>query len=115
MPLEDAVHDHGAGLDHGPDLFPVHLLGHARAGVPDESGDLFQRNATVGEQRHEAVPEHGYRSPWASPPLIAEASGPMVYLLMSYSQAEEVSEYAAQLARSHGLVCFDPQGETLRP
>jgi hypothetical protein len=39
----------------------------------------------------------------------------MVYLLMSYNQAEEVSEYAAQLAQSHELVCFDPQGEDLRP
>lgn len=52
---------------------------------------------------------------WASPPVIDEASGPIVYLLMSYSKAEEVSEYAAALAREHGLVCFDPQGECLRP
>lgn len=52
---------------------------------------------------------------WASPPVIDEASGPIVYLLMSYSQAEEVSGFAAALAREHGLVCFDPQGECLRP
>lgn len=52
---------------------------------------------------------------WASPPVINEASGPFVYLLMSYDDAEEVSEYAAVLAREHGLVCFDPQGECLRP
>ncbi|MFD5406438.1 hypothetical protein [Streptomyces griseorubiginosus] len=52
---------------------------------------------------------------WASPPVIEEASGPIVYLLMSYGKAEEVSEYAATLAREHGLVCFDPQGECLRP
>ncbi|MET7727486.1 hypothetical protein [Streptomyces mirabilis] len=52
---------------------------------------------------------------WASPPVIDEASGPIVYLLMSYSKAEEVSEYAAALAREHGLVCFDPQGGCLRP
>lgn len=52
---------------------------------------------------------------WASPPVIEEASGPIVYLLMSYGQAEEVSEYAAELAREYGLVCFDPQGECLRP
>ncbi|MFD5630845.1 hypothetical protein [Streptomyces sp. NPDC127072] len=51
---------------------------------------------------------------WASPPVIEEASGPIVYLLMSYGEAEEVSEYAAMLAREHGLVCFDPQGECLR-
>ena len=52
---------------------------------------------------------------WASPPVVEEASGPIVYLLMSYGKAEEVSEYAAALARKHGLVCFDPQGECLRP
>lgn len=51
---------------------------------------------------------------WASPPVINEASGPIVYLLMSYSKAEEVSEYAASLAREHGLVCYDPQAESLR-
>lgn len=66
-------------------------------------------------ERYPEDDQDGYRSTWASPPLIDEASGPMVYLLMSYSQAEEVSECAAQLARSNGLVCFDPQGETLRP
>ncbi|MFJ2171408.1 hypothetical protein ACIOHE_00650 [Streptomyces sp. NPDC087851] len=52
---------------------------------------------------------------WASPPVIEEASGPIVYLLMLYGKAEEVSEYAATLAREHGLVCFDPQEEYLRP
>ncbi|MFS0691243.1 hypothetical protein [Streptomyces nitrosporeus] len=52
---------------------------------------------------------------WASPPVIEEASGPMVYLLMSYGKAEEVSGFAAALARGHGLICFDPQEECLRP
>lgn len=52
---------------------------------------------------------------WASPPVLDEASGPIVYLLMSYGKAEEVSEYAAALAHEHGLICFDPQGECLRP
>ncbi|MER6445520.1 hypothetical protein [Streptomyces venezuelae] len=52
---------------------------------------------------------------WASAPVIDEASGPIVYLVMSYGKAEEVSDYAAALAREHGLVCFDPQGECLRP
>jgi hypothetical protein len=51
---------------------------------------------------------------WASPPVIDEASGPIVYLTMAYSQAEEVSEHAASLAREHGLVCYDPQAESLR-
>ncbi|MBW8707428.1 hypothetical protein MBT84_48115 [Streptomyces sp. MBT84] len=57
----------------------------------------------------------GHSVVWASPPVLEEASGPIVYLLMSYGKAEEVSEYAAALAREHGLVCFDPQGECLRP
>ncbi|WP_307524443.1 hypothetical protein [Streptomyces umbrinus] len=52
---------------------------------------------------------------WASSPVIDEASGPIVYLLMSYGKAEEASQYAASLARDLGLVCFDPQGECLRP
>ncbi len=52
---------------------------------------------------------------WASSPVIDEASGPIVYLLMSYGKAEEVSEYAAALARERELVCFDPQGERLQP
>ncbi|MFI0960594.1 hypothetical protein ACH4S8_04095 [Streptomyces sp. NPDC021080] len=63
----------------------------------------------------ERYPDDVARSVWASPPVIEEASGPMVYLLMSYSKAEEVSEYAAVLAHEHGLICFDPQGECLRP
>ncbi|MEH0416161.1 hypothetical protein [Streptomyces sp. B21-083] len=62
----------------------------------------------------ERYPEDDHDSPWASPPVIDEASGPIVYLLVSYSRAEEVSEYAAALAREYGLICFDPQGETLR-
>ncbi|WP_432172957.1 hypothetical protein [Streptomyces sp. Tue6028] len=52
---------------------------------------------------------------WASPPVLNEASGPIVYLLMTYGKAVEVSDYAASLAREHGLACFDPQWECLRP
>lgn len=62
----------------------------------------------------ERYPDDVPRSVWASPPVMDEASGPIVYLLMTYSSAEEVSEDAAALAREHGLVCYDPQGETLR-
>lgn len=39
----------------------------------------------------------------------------MVYLLMSYGEAEEVSKHTAALAREHGLFCFDPQKGCLRP
>jgi hypothetical protein len=52
--------------------------------------------------------------PWSAGPLIDNASGPIVYLSMVYSQAGEVSEGAAQLAAEHGLVCFDANRSALR-
>jgi hypothetical protein len=39
-----------------------------------------------------------------------EASGPIVYLTMSYGKADEVPEYAAALARAHGLVLLRSAG-----
>jgi hypothetical protein len=54
-------------------------------------------------------------SPWATSPLAGEARGALVYFSMVYSRADEASGFAAQLAREHGLVCFDPQLECLRP
>ncbi|MFF8975156.1 hypothetical protein [Streptomyces sp. NPDC014995] len=53
-------------------------------------------------------------SPWAAGPLIGGAGGPLVYFPMSWSRAEEVSAWAAALADSMGLVCFDPQQNRLR-
>ncbi|MEU2289055.1 hypothetical protein ABZ614_45505 [Streptomyces sp. NPDC013178] len=41
---------------------------------------------------------------WSSPPVMDEASGPIVDLCMSYGRAEGVSEHAASLALEHGLV-----------
>ena len=54
-------------------------------------------------------------SPWSTGPLIGEAAGPLIYFPMRYSMAEEASAYAAHLAASMGLVCFDPQLRLLRP
>ncbi|MBB1242938.1 hypothetical protein GL263_05060 [Streptomyces durbertensis] len=54
-------------------------------------------------------------SPWSTSPLINEASGPLVYFPMRFSMADEASAYAADLARSTGLVCYDPQWRRLRP
>ncbi|MEV6614962.1 hypothetical protein AB0N31_14075 [Streptomyces sp. NPDC051051] len=53
-------------------------------------------------------------SPWAAGPLIGGAGGPLVHFPMSWSRAEEVSAWAAALADSMGLVCFDPQQNRLR-
>ncbi|MFJ2087616.1 hypothetical protein OG400_19140 [Micromonospora ureilytica] len=47
--------------------------------------------------------------------LIDEASGPMLYLTIPFNRSDEVSAGAAQMAADHGLVCYDPQWEHLRP
>jgi hypothetical protein len=54
-------------------------------------------------------------SPWSTGPLIGEARGPLIYFPMRWSMAEEASAYAAAVADSMGLVCFDPQESQLRP
>jgi hypothetical protein len=57
----------------------------------------------------------GADSPWSDGPLIDNASGSVFYFGMVFSMADEASEFAAQLARDRGLVCFDPQEGRLRP
>ena len=54
-------------------------------------------------------------SPWSDGPLLGNASGPMVYLGIVYSRADDVSPVVADVAAEHGLVCFDPQTQHLRP
>ncbi|MET7710322.1 hypothetical protein [Micromonospora sp. NPDC005413] len=60
-----------------------------------------------------AVLTEGRASGWGS--LLDDASGPMIYLTMPYGLAGELSVEAARLAAEHGLVCYDPQSEHLRP
>lgn len=50
-------------------------------------------------------------SPWAGGPLIDDATGPLVYLTIVHSRAEEMRSFVAAKAQEHGLVCFDPQTE----
>ncbi|WP_127480686.1 hypothetical protein [Nocardioides pantholopis] len=57
----------------------------------------------------------GEDSPWADGPLIGNASGSSIHFSLVWSAAEEASEFAARLAHDHGLVCYDPQREALRP
>ncbi|WP_398856564.1 MULTISPECIES: hypothetical protein [Streptomyces] len=47
--------------------------------------------------------------------MIDEAGGPLVYFAMRWSMAEEASAYAAAVAESMGLVCFDVRLNRLRP
>jgi hypothetical protein len=50
--------------------------------------------------------------PWSVTP---EPAGPFLYLCVVWSMAGEVSAYAAELAASMRLVCYDPQSEALLP
>ena len=59
--------------------------------------------------------DEGEDSPWADGPMMDNAFGSAIYFSMMWSRAEEASAWAAQLAGEHGLICFDPQTETLRP
>ncbi|MFC9426776.1 hypothetical protein [Streptomyces sp. NPDC056987] len=54
-------------------------------------------------------------SPWSAGPLMDCAGGRLVYFAMRWSMAEEASAYAAAVAESMGLVCFDVQQDRLRP
>ena len=60
-------------------------------------------------------PEAEEPSPWGTNSLVDDASGWFVYLTLSWSMAEEASAFAADIARQHGLICYDPQRECLRP
>lgn len=57
----------------------------------------------------------GEDSPWADGPLIGNANGSFIYFAMVWSRCEEASEFAARTAAAHGLICYDPQSQTLRP
>ena len=59
--------------------------------------------------------EAGEDSPWADGPLIGNAFGEAILFSMVWSRAEEASDFASRLAAQHGLVCYDPQSEGLRP
>ncbi|MGW0578396.1 hypothetical protein ACWD25_21040 [Streptomyces sp. NPDC002920] len=69
---------------------------------------LLERWCDITEDEEET-------SPWSVGPLIKSASGPLMYFGMGWSRAEEASAYAADLADSMGLVCFDVQENRLRP
>lgn len=54
-------------------------------------------------------------SPWSVSPLMSDAIGWFVYFPMQWSRAREASAFAAEVAKQHGLICYDPQTESLRP
>lgn len=50
-------------------------------------------------------------SPWAMGPEIGDAFGSCIYITMTYRGAKYAAPTIAMEARSHGLVCYDPQYE----
>ncbi|WP_369229464.1 hypothetical protein AB5J56_02255 [Streptomyces sp. R21] len=52
-------------------------------------------------------------SPWSDGPLIDNASGPLFSFGMVFSKYQEAVSVAAALARTLGLMCFDPQDRRL--
>ena len=68
--------------------------------------ELLARFPDIGEPG-------GDLSPWSDGPLINNASGPIMYFGFALGLAQLGAPFAANVAASHGLVCFDPQTETL--
>lgn len=52
-------------------------------------------------------------SPWSDSPLILNAAGNGIYFGMVWSKVEEAAPFAVETALNLGLVCFDPQEESL--
>ncbi|MBM9624522.1 hypothetical protein [Streptomyces zhihengii] len=71
--------------------------------------------AALLERWCELIEDEEDTSPWSTGPLISEASGPLIYFPIRWNMAAEASAYAAAVAESMGLICFDPQHNRLRP
>jgi hypothetical protein len=56
----------------------------------------------------------GEDTPWAATPLLRGASGPYVYIGISWPSAEVISPQVAEVAAGFGLICFDPQQGSVR-
>ena len=52
-------------------------------------------------------------SPWATGPEPGDISSDFAYLNMTYPGARAALDTVVDVARRHGLVCFDPQEGTL--
>jgi hypothetical protein len=50
---------------------------------------------------------------WATGPEPGDINGDFAYLTMTYPGAERAYDFVTQAARKHGLVCYDPQNDSL--
>ena len=71
--------------------------------------------AALLERWPDITEDAGEDSPWADGPLIGNAFEEAIYFSMVWSRADEASDFASRVAAEHGLVCYDPQSERLRP
>jgi len=71
--------------------------------------------AALLERWRDITEDGAETSPWCAGPLIRDARGPIIYLPIARDAADEASAYAAALAGSMGLVCFDPRLGLPRP
>ncbi|MEU6673853.1 hypothetical protein [Streptomyces sp. NPDC046925] len=94
------------------DLYDHYLDGETEE--PPSAGITAYVTALL-EQWGDITEDEDETSPWSVGPLIDAASGPLIYFGMAWDRAEEVSAYAAGLAGSMGLICFDVQQDRLRP
>ena len=54
-------------------------------------------------------------SPWKFPPIIDDASGPLLFLNMRFGIGEKAAFLIAEMAQERGLVTFDTYVEVMRP
>lgn len=106
-PVDDA-----AAAQSFTDLYDK-SIGTGEAGVPPTER-IVAFVAALLERWPDLSEDDADRSPWSTDPLIREARGPLIYFPMRWSMAEEASAYAARVASSMGLNCFDPQARQLR-
>ncbi len=50
---------------------------------------------------------------WATGPEPGDINGDFAYLTLTYPGAERAYELVTDTARKHGLVCYDPQNDSL--
>jgi hypothetical protein len=50
---------------------------------------------------------------WSDGPLINNASGPLFYFGLAGTRFDEAAPFVVDVAREHGLVCFDPQDSSV--
>lgn len=53
--------------------------------------------------------------PWKFPPIIDDASGPVLFLNMRFGMGEQAAFVIAEMAEQRGLVTFDTYVEVMRP